>query len=210
MISSLQHLGQDAADLILLATANPFTGLYSSGCLLQQLIQSSSATTAMAVALVASGARCHWAQCHSHYYGCQCRYYHHQHHCVTRLHHQQERIQAGCSNRYLPRLLQHLNCNRTALPLEYYFGFLSAISTICGKQSCFNEPLTNSPGKFFFTRLGCLIPSSKLIVTTINNEFVLVVLSVCYPILINPFFQESDFENLLGYWAAGTFSALLF
>lgn len=54
MISSLQHLGNAAAETIILATSNPFTGLFI-GLLITAIIQSSSATTAMTVALVASG-----------------------------------------------------------------------------------------------------------------------------------------------------------
>src|SRR6478752_6473352 len=55
MISSLQHLGKTAAETIILATSNPFTGLFI-GLLITAIIQSSSATTSMVVALVASGA----------------------------------------------------------------------------------------------------------------------------------------------------------
>jgi sodium-dependent phosphate cotransporter len=54
MIASLQQLGEEATDLIALATANPFTGLFI-GLLVTALIQSSSATTSAVVALVASG-----------------------------------------------------------------------------------------------------------------------------------------------------------
>src|SRR5690348_16818416 len=54
MISSLQHLGGDVADAILLATSNPFTALFI-GLLVTAIIQSSSATTSMVVALVSSG-----------------------------------------------------------------------------------------------------------------------------------------------------------
>jgi sodium-dependent phosphate cotransporter len=55
MISSLLQLGSTLSDAILLATANPFTGLFI-GLLTTAIIQSSSATTSMTVALVASGA----------------------------------------------------------------------------------------------------------------------------------------------------------
>lgn len=55
MISSLQHLGKSAVETIILATSNPFTGLFI-GLLITALIQSSSAITSMVVALVASGA----------------------------------------------------------------------------------------------------------------------------------------------------------
>jgi sodium-dependent phosphate cotransporter len=54
MIASLQQLGNVATDTILLATSNPFTGLFI-GLLITAIIQSSSATTSMVVALVASG-----------------------------------------------------------------------------------------------------------------------------------------------------------
>jgi len=54
MVSSLQHLGKLATETILLATSNPFTGLFI-GLLVAAMLQSSSATTSMIVALVASG-----------------------------------------------------------------------------------------------------------------------------------------------------------
>lgn len=54
MISSFQQLGKTAAETILLATSNPFTALFI-GLLITAIIQSSSATTSMVVALVASG-----------------------------------------------------------------------------------------------------------------------------------------------------------
>lgn len=54
MISSILQLGSTFTDAILLATSNPFTGLFI-GLLATAIIQSSSATTSMTVALVASG-----------------------------------------------------------------------------------------------------------------------------------------------------------
>ncbi len=54
MISSLQQLGPEVNQTILLATANPFTGLFI-GLLVTAIIQSSSTTTSLTVALVASG-----------------------------------------------------------------------------------------------------------------------------------------------------------
>ncbi len=54
MVSSLQHLGTLATETILLATSNPFTGLFI-GLLITAMLQSSSTTTSMVVALVASG-----------------------------------------------------------------------------------------------------------------------------------------------------------
>jgi len=54
MTSSLQHIGKGVAETILLATANPFTGLFI-GLLITAMLQSSSTTTSLVVALVASG-----------------------------------------------------------------------------------------------------------------------------------------------------------
>lgn len=54
MLSSLQHLGKAAAETVILATSNPFTALFI-GLLTTAIIQSSTATTTMTVALVASG-----------------------------------------------------------------------------------------------------------------------------------------------------------
>lgn len=54
MISSLQHLGKPVAETILLATSNPFAGLFI-GLLITAMLQSSSTTTSLTVALVASG-----------------------------------------------------------------------------------------------------------------------------------------------------------
>jgi solute carrier family 34 (sodium-dependent phosphate cotransporter) len=54
MISSFQHLGHDRVQTIIQATTNPFTGLFI-GLLITAMIQSSSTTTALVVALVASG-----------------------------------------------------------------------------------------------------------------------------------------------------------
>ena len=54
MTSSLQHIGKNVAETILLATSNPFNGLFI-GLLITAMIQSSSTTTSLIVALVASG-----------------------------------------------------------------------------------------------------------------------------------------------------------
>lgn len=54
MVSSLQHLGKNVVETIIQATSNPFTALFI-GLLITAMIQSSSTTTALVVALVASG-----------------------------------------------------------------------------------------------------------------------------------------------------------
>lgn len=55
MTSSLQHLKRNVSETILLATSNPFTGLFI-GLVITAMLQSSSTTTSLVVALVASKA----------------------------------------------------------------------------------------------------------------------------------------------------------
>lgn len=55
MVASLTQLGENMAHAILFATANPFTGLFI-GLLITAMLQSSSTTTSLVVAFVASGA----------------------------------------------------------------------------------------------------------------------------------------------------------
>lgn len=54
MVSSFQNLGKNILEPILLATANPLNGLFI-GLMVTAMVQSSSATTSLIVALVASG-----------------------------------------------------------------------------------------------------------------------------------------------------------
>jgi sodium-dependent phosphate cotransporter len=55
LTSSLQHMTENAADTILMATSNPFTGLFI-GLVITAMLQSSSTTTALVIAMVASRA----------------------------------------------------------------------------------------------------------------------------------------------------------
>lgn len=54
MVTSLQRLGSNVAETLFLATANPFTAFFI-GLLITAMVQSSSTTTSISVALVASG-----------------------------------------------------------------------------------------------------------------------------------------------------------
>ena len=54
LVSSLSHIGKDTVESVLEVTANPFVSLFI-GLLITALIQSSSTTTSMIVAMVASG-----------------------------------------------------------------------------------------------------------------------------------------------------------
>jgi sodium-dependent phosphate cotransporter len=54
LITSLHHLGTSTIETVIRTTSNPFTGLFI-GLLVTAMIQSSSTTTALTVAMVASG-----------------------------------------------------------------------------------------------------------------------------------------------------------
>ncbi|MCU0384245.1 MAG: Na/Pi cotransporter family protein, partial [Cyclobacteriaceae bacterium] len=53
LVASLKVLGESATETILLATSNPFTAFFI-GLLVTAIIQSSSTTTSLTVAMVAS------------------------------------------------------------------------------------------------------------------------------------------------------------
>ncbi|MBN8652204.1 MAG: Na/Pi symporter [Cytophagales bacterium] len=173
MISSLQYLGKDAEDIILQTTANPFTALFI-GLLLTALIQSSSATTTMAVALVASGAMplnsaipfIMGANIGTTITSTIISLG-----FITKKKEFRRAVAIGTYHDFFNILTVVL-----LFPLEYYFGFLSAVAHYVG-TTLFHEPITNSSESFSLLGWGgdSII---KFIINTIDNGFVLVVLSV--------------------------------
>jgi sodium-dependent phosphate cotransporter len=171
MISSLQHLGAAAAETIIMATSNPFTGLFI-GLLVTAIIQSSSATTSMVVALVASGSislegaipiimganigTTITSTIISLGF-------------ITRKKEFRRAVAAGTYHDFFNIL--------TALilfPLEYYYGFLSSLSEQIA-NTFFNQPIGPATKvSFLGGGLGSLV---NMIVELIDNGFVLVVLS---------------------------------
>jgi solute carrier family 34 (sodium-dependent phosphate cotransporter) len=173
MISSLQHLGQDAADVIVLATSNPFTGLFI-GLLITALIQSSSATTAMAVALMATGSMTLSTAIPiimGANVGTTITSTIVSLGFITKKKEFRRAVTIGTYHDFFNILTVIV-----LFPLEYYFGFLSGIAQYAG-SNLFNEPLGSSPGNFSLLGwgFGSIV---KLIVTTINNGFILILLSV--------------------------------
>lgn len=173
MISSLQHLGQDAADVIVLATSNPFTGLFI-GLLITALIQSSSATTAMAVALMATGSMSLSSAIPiimGANVGTTITSTIVSLGFITKKKEFRRAVTIGTYHDFF-NILTVL----VLFPLEYYFGFLSGIAQYVG-TTFFNEPLGQSSGNF--SLLGFGFGSLVVwIVTTINNGFILILLSI--------------------------------
>jgi sodium-dependent phosphate cotransporter len=173
MIASLQHLGKDAAEVIILATSNPFTGLFI-GLLVTAIIQSSSATTSMVVALVASGAitlegaipilmganigTTITSTIVSLGF-------------ITKKKEFRRAVTIGTYHDFFNILTVLI-----LFPLEYYFGFLSGLAQYIA-TSFFNEPIGIAQKQFNLLgdRFGFII---NFIVATIDNGFVLAVLSI--------------------------------
>jgi sodium-dependent phosphate cotransporter len=173
MIASLQHLGKDAADVVILATSNPFTGLFI-GLLVTALIQSSSATTSMAVALVASGSitlegavpiimganvgTTITSTIVSLGF-------------ITRKKEFRRAVTIGTYHDFFNILTVII-----LFPLEYYFGFLSGLAQYIA-TSFFNEPMGRIQNNFSLLGPG-FSPVIDFIVRLIDNGFILAILSI--------------------------------
>ncbi len=173
MIASIQHLGRDAAEVIILATSNPFTGLFI-GLLVTAIIQSSSATTSMLVALVASGSitldgaipiimganvgTTITSTIISLGF-------------ITKKKEFRRAVTIGTYHDFFNILTVII-----LIPLEHYFGFLSGLSQYIA-AAIFNEPIGVAQKQF--NLLGDWFgPFFNMIVTTINNGFLLVTISL--------------------------------
>lgn len=171
MISSLQHLGKTTSETIILATSNPFTGLFI-GLLATAIVQSSSATTSMVVALVASraitlegalpiimGANI-GTTITSTIVSLG---------FITKKKEFKRAVAAGTYHNFFNLLTAAI-----LFPLEYYFGFLSGISEIIAK-TFFQEPFKGVPPDFY--GLSIFSPVIRWLVNGIDNGLILTVLS---------------------------------
>jgi len=170
MISSLQHLGTSAAETIIMATSNPFTGLFI-GLLVTAIIQSSSATTSMVVALVASGSitlegavpiimganvgTTITSTIVSLGF-------------ITKKKEFRRAVAAGTYHDFFNILTVLI-----LFPLEYYYGFLSGVSEYIAR-TFFYQPTIGTATRFSLLG-GGLSAIVEKIVELINNGFVLVI-----------------------------------
>jgi sodium-dependent phosphate cotransporter len=171
MISSLQHLGKTAAETIILATSNPFTGLFI-GLLVTAIIQSSSTTTSMTVALVASGSitlegavpiimganvgTTITSTIVSLGF-------------ITKKKEFRRAVAAGTYHDFFNILTVII-----LFPLEYYYGFLSKSAQFIA-TTFFNQPI--GAVKTDFSILSIFNPIVHFLVTRIDQGFILVLLS---------------------------------
>lgn len=204
MISSLQHLGKTAAETIILATSNPFTGLFI-GLLITAIIQSSSATTSMVVALVASGAitlegavpiimganvgTTITSTIVSLGF-------------ITRKKEFRRAVAAGTYHDFFNILTVVI-----LFPLEYYFGFLSGLSGSLAAL-LFNQPI--GPSKPNFSLLGSgFSPVINFLVSNIGNGFLLALLSFALLFGSILFFRKV-LTKLLGFGSQDRFQKFFF
>ncbi len=173
MIASLQQLGGVATETILLATSNPFTGLFI-GLLVTAIIQSSSATTSMVVALVASGSITLPAAVPiimGANIGTTITSTIVSLGFITKKKEFRRAVAAGTYHDFFNILTTII-----LFPLEYYFGFLSGMAHSIATKF-FHEPTgaVNVDFSFLGGRFEGII---TLLKETINNGFLLGLLSI--------------------------------
>jgi solute carrier family 34 (sodium-dependent phosphate cotransporter) len=173
MIASLQQLGSVATETILLATSNPFTGLFI-GLLVTAIIQSSSATTSMVVALVASGSITLPAAVPiimGANIGTTITSTIVSLGFITKKKEFRRAVAAGTYHDFFNILTTII-----LFPLEYYFGFLSGMAHSIATKF-FHEPTgaVNVDFSFLGGRFEGII---TLLKETINNGFLLGILSI--------------------------------
>lgn len=204
MLSSLQYLGKSAAETIILATSNPFTALFI-GLLVTAIIQSSTATTSMTVALVASGSLT-LESAIPIVMGANIGT------TITstivslgflqRKKEFRRAVSAGTYHDFFNILTAAL-----LFPLEYYFQFLSKISQFIATQY-FHQPI--GIGNASFTVLGGgLSRFTDWISKTVDNGFILIVLS--FAILFGSIlFFRKVLTDLLGFGSSDRFQQFFF
>lgn len=203
MLSSLHHLGKTAAETIILATSNPFTALFI-GLLITAIIQSSTATTSMTVALVASGSLTLESAVP----------------IIMGANVGTTITSTIVSLGFLPRKKEFRRAVAAGtyhdffniltviilFPLEYYFQFLSRLAQSIA-TAFFNQPIGPVQGNF--SVLGGLSTASEWLVTTIGNGFVLIILSLTILFGSILFFRKV-LTNLLGFGSPDRFQRFFF
>lgn len=193
MISSLQYLGKTAAETILLATTNPFTGLFI-GLLVSAILQSSSATTSMVVALVASGSvslRGAIPIIMGANIGTTITSTIVSLGFIAKKKEFRRAVAAGTYHDFFNILTTII-----LFPLEYFYGFLSKIAHTVA-ISYFNEPV--GPVKVSFSLLGFgFNPIIEFLISLIGNGFILAFISIVL-LFVSILFFRKVLSEMLGF-----------
>lgn len=204
MISSLQVLGKTAAETIILATSNPFTGLFI-GLLVTAIIQSSSATTSMVVALVASGSLTLQGAIPiimGANVGTTITSTIVSLGFITKKKEFRRAVAAGTYHDFFNILTVLI-----LFPLEYYYGVLSGLAHYFA-TTFFNEPLGPVKGDFSFLGSG-FSPLIKILVNGINNGFILALLAIALLFGSILFFRKV-LTDILGFGSQEKFQRFFF
>lgn len=204
MIASVQHLGKDADELILQATSNPFTGLFI-GLLVTALIQSSSATTAMVVALVASGSISLQGAIPiimGANVGTTITSTIVSLGFISKKKEFRRAITIGTYHDFFNILTVIL-----LFPLEYYFNFLSGLAHYAA-TTFFNEPISSSKANFSLLGQG-FSPVINFLVNLIDNGFILSILSIALLFGSILFFRKV-LSHVLGFGSQERFQRFFF
>ncbi len=203
-VSALQHLGKSVAESIILATSNPFTALFI-GLLVTAIVQSSTATTSMTVALVASGSLTLQSAIP----------------IVMGANIGTTITSTIVSLGFLPRKKEfrravsagtyhdffNILTATVLFPLEFYFQFLSNLSQYLAEH-LFNQPTT--VGSARFTLLGGgLSQVTDWISMTIDNGFILTAVSLIILFGSILFFRKV-ITDLLGFGLPERFQRFFF
>ncbi|MCX8489995.1 MAG: Na/Pi symporter [Cyclobacteriaceae bacterium] len=204
MIASLQQLGKVATETILLATSNPFTGLFI-GLLVTAIIQSSSATTSMVVALVASGSISLQAAIPiimGANIGTTITSTIVSLGFITKKKEFGRAVAAGTYHDFFNILTTVI-----LFPLEYYFGFLSGMSKSIA-TNFFHEPFSTIDVNFSFLggRFEWII---SLLMEVIDNGFLLGIFSIVLLFGSILFFRKV-ITNFLGFGSPEKFQRFFF
>jgi sodium-dependent phosphate cotransporter len=203
MIAALEQLGNVATEVILTATSNPFTGLFI-GLLVTAIIQSSSATTSLVVALVASGSISLQGAVPiimGANVGTTITSTLVSLSFITKRKEFRRAVAAGTYHDFFNILTVLI-----LFPLEYYFGFLSELARSLSK--IFAQP--NGPLVTDFTMLGGLFsPLIHFLKGIINNGFVLGVIAIALLFGSILFFRKI-ITNIMGFGTPERFQQFFF
>jgi sodium-dependent phosphate cotransporter len=200
----LQYLGKAAAESIILATSNPFTGLFI-GLLITALIQSSSAVTSMVVALVASGAMTIEGAVPiimGANVGTTITSTIVSLGFITKKKEFMRAVSAGTYHSFFNILTVFI-----LFPLEYYYGFLSTLSEYFASEF-FHQPIGPVKGEFSILGNGFGFLVNHL-AGFIRNGFILVVLSISLLFASILFFRRA-LSRQLGFGSQDRFQRFLF
>lgn len=204
MIAALQHAGKSITDVIILATANPFAGLFI-GLLFTAIIQSSSATTSMVVALVATGSISLQGAVPiimGANVGTTITSTIVSLSFITKKKEFRRAVAAGTYHDFFNILTVVI-----LFPLEYYFGFLSGLSQALA-NFFFVQPNTSASSNMSWFA-GLFAPVIQWLVNNIPSSFWTVVIAIALLFGSIIFFRKI-ITNILGLTSPGRFQQFFF